>query len=212
MLRDVEVPNTPPVVTNDQEAVENAERDGGNCEEVHCSDDFPMVPDKSHPPFGRLGLSGSAPHPARDRSLGNIKTEHEKLAVDARCSPGRVFCDHTEDQVSHFFGKPLPADRPSHPGNQPPVQTETGPVPADDGLRSDDDQRVFPCGPKPLGDYPEQFVEDIQPWSRMATLEHRELLPERHSVWNLPHSVSGEATMSPSEGHGTDHSPSGSKK
>jgi hypothetical protein len=59
MLRDVEVQNTPPVVTNDEEAVENAERDGGNCEEVHCSDGFPMVPEKSHPPFGRLGILGA---------------------------------------------------------------------------------------------------------------------------------------------------------
>jgi hypothetical protein len=52
-------------------------------------------------------------------------------------------------------------------------------MPANDGLRSDDNQPIFPLEPDPLCRDPKQFVDGFQFRPRMATLEHRELLSER---------------------------------
>ena len=52
-----------------------------------------------------LGSLGAPFHLAGDRSLGNIEPEHEKLAVNARCAPGRVLGDHTKDQIPYLVGR-----------------------------------------------------------------------------------------------------------
>lgn len=98
--------------------------------------------------------------------------------MNARSSPGRILADHAENQFAHLIGKNFSADWMSHSGNQFPVQTKTSPMPADYGLGSDDDQRVLPRGPDSVGCHPKQLVDDIQPWPRMPTLEHGELLSQ----------------------------------
>jgi hypothetical protein len=84
------------------------------------------------------------------------KAEHEKFAMNAW--PRRILGDHLEDQLSNPFGKPLPTDRLSRHRDQPPIQTETSPMPADDSLRSHDDQRILPARPDTLDHYPKQFL------------------------------------------------------
>src|SRR5215472_5962436 len=46
MLRDVEMQDTPAIVTDDKEAVEDAEADRGHGEEVHGRNRFPVIPKK----------------------------------------------------------------------------------------------------------------------------------------------------------------------
>jgi hypothetical protein len=79
--------------------------------------------------------------------------------MDARRSPGPVFGDHAKDQLSDLLRQSPLADWPSQPGNQPGVQTETGPAPSDDCLRRDDNQRVLPRGPNSPRRQPRQFIE-----------------------------------------------------
>jgi hypothetical protein len=38
-------------------------------------------------------------HVFRDRRLGDLKAKHQKLAVDPRCAPQRVFPAHPPDQI-----------------------------------------------------------------------------------------------------------------
>ena len=129
MLGDVEVQDASTVMADDEEAIKHTESDGWNGEEIHRCDGFPVVSKKGEPTFGRLGISRRPSHPAGDRSLGDIKTEHEKLAMDARCSPGWVLGNHPEDQLSNFLGC-LPSSNPlPDSGNQLPVQTKASPVP-----------------------------------------------------------------------------------
>jgi hypothetical protein len=45
MLRDVNVQDAPPIMTDDEEAVEHAERNRWHSEEVHCRDRLSMVLD-----------------------------------------------------------------------------------------------------------------------------------------------------------------------
>ena len=59
----VEIWDTPPIVADDEEAVEHAERYSGDGEEVHRSDGFSMIAQKGEPTFGRLGISRCSPHP-----------------------------------------------------------------------------------------------------------------------------------------------------
>jgi len=52
MPRDVAVQNTSAIMADDEEAVEHGEGDRGNREEIHRSDGFPMVTQKSEPTLG----------------------------------------------------------------------------------------------------------------------------------------------------------------
>ena len=103
MLGDIEVENLTTVVTDHEEAVEQAEPEGWNSEEVHRRDSFPVIPQKCEPTFDSLEISWRSFHPAGDRSLGNIKTKHHELAVDARRSPRRILRDQSKDQISRFL-------------------------------------------------------------------------------------------------------------
>src|SRR2546429_6990223 len=59
--------------------------------------------------------AGARPvHPIRDGRLGDLKAEHQKLAMDAGCSPLWVFLAHPSDQVTQ-----APIDLwPSCPGSR----------------------------------------------------------------------------------------------
>src|SRR5580704_2569587 len=103
VLRDVEVQDPPTVVAEHEEAVENSKGDRGNSEEIHRRDGFPMIAQKGEPAFGPFGISRCSFHPARNSPLGKIETQHEKLPVDARRSPGRILGNHPEDQLTNFL-------------------------------------------------------------------------------------------------------------
>jgi hypothetical protein len=99
VLRDVEVQDAPTVVTDGEEAVEHTEGDGWNREEIDRGNGFSVVAKKRKPALGWLRIPRRSFHPAGDRSLRDIKTKHQELAMDARRSPGRIFGDHPEDQL-----------------------------------------------------------------------------------------------------------------
>jgi hypothetical protein len=82
MLCDIEVQDTPTVVTDDEKTIERAEG-GRNSEEVHRGNRFTVIPEKGKPAPGRLRIARRPFHPTRDCSLRDIKAEHEKLAMDA---------------------------------------------------------------------------------------------------------------------------------
>src|SRR5258708_13620944 len=127
MLCDIEVQDAPTIVTDDEKAIEHAEGDRRNSEEVHRGNRFPVITEKGKPALRRLRISRCPFHPTRDRSLRDIKTEHEKLAMDAWRSPRWVLNDHPEKQ---FLNSPRPLSPPTRPpdlGDQLPVQTESAP-------------------------------------------------------------------------------------
>jgi len=97
MLSDVEVQNALPVMVDDEKAIKHAESDRWGREEIHCGNSFPVVAKESEPAVGWLGTSRRPFHPTGDRSLGELKTEHEELAMDASCSPSWVLGDYPED-------------------------------------------------------------------------------------------------------------------
>jgi hypothetical protein len=157
MLGDIEVQDASTAVADEEEAIEHAKGDRWHGEEVHGRNRFTVVSKEGEPAFGWLGISRRPFHPTRDRSLAEIKTEHKKLAVDARRSPGWILNNHPEDQLSNFLGRRLPPNpRPDSRG-QFPVQAKTSPVPANYGFRRDDDKSLFPSRPESANGHPEQF-------------------------------------------------------
>src|ERR1700756_680524 len=161
MLCDIEVQGAPTIVTDDEAAIEHAEGDRRNSEEVHRGNRFPVITEKGKPVLGRLRISRCPFHPTRDRSLRNFKTEHEKLAMNAWRSPGWVLNNHPENQFSNLLRCLSSPDGPPDSGNQLPVQTESAPVPTHHGFGRDRNQGLLPSGPEsPDGD-PEELVEQI---------------------------------------------------
>jgi len=168
-------------MANDEEAIKHTESDGWNREKTHRCDGFPVVSKKGEPPSGRIGISRRSTHPAGDRSLRDIKAEHVKLAMDARCSPGWILANHSEDQLSNLLGC-LPSSNPiPDSGDQLPIRTKTNPVPPDHRFRRDEDESLFPSRPEPTDSNPKELVEDVEAWPRASPLEHGELLAE-HEV------------------------------
>src|SRR4030088_1491920 len=121
MLRDIEVENLTTIMTDHEEAVEHAEPGGWNGEKVHRRNGLPMIPKKGQPAFGSLWISRCSFHPAGDGSLRNIETQHEKLAVDARRTPGRILRDHPKDQSPNFLRNFLSANYSADPGDDFPI-------------------------------------------------------------------------------------------
>jgi len=161
MLCDIEVQDAPTIVTDDEEAIERAEGDRRNSEEVHRSNRFPVITEKGKPALGRLRISRCTFHPTRDRSLRDIKTEHEKLAVDAWRSPRWVLSDHPEYQFLNLFRRLSSPDRPPDLGNQLPVQTESAPVPTHHGFGRDRNEGLLPSGPESADGDPQELVEQV---------------------------------------------------
>ena len=69
MSGDIEVQDAAGVVTDDEEAIEQAKIQGGDGEEIHRRDGVSVIAQKSQPAFRRFRIPGGAPHPAGNRCL-----------------------------------------------------------------------------------------------------------------------------------------------
>ena len=99
--------------------------------------------------------------------------------MNARSTPFRILRYHAIDQVPDLFRDPFSANLLSHLRDQAPVPTESGTVPAPYGLRSNNNERALPCGPKAASEHPKEFVEKAEPGFGALALKHNQLLPER---------------------------------
>jgi hypothetical protein len=178
MLRDINVQDAPPIMTDDEEAVEHAERNRWHREEIHGGNRFPMVAKKGQPALGLVGISRRSLHPTRDGSLGKFKTEHAEFPMDPRRSPAGVLNDHPKDQFPNLLRCWSSSDLPPDSGDQSPVHSKTSPVPTDYGFGCDDEEGVLPIRPDSPGDYPEELIEGVEARARMSTLQRDELLTQ----------------------------------
>ena len=89
MLCDIEVQDTPTVVTDDEKAIERAEGDRRNREEVHCGNRIPVIAEKGKPVPGWLGSLG-----ARFIQREIVRSETSKPSM--RSSPWMRGAPHVE--------------------------------------------------------------------------------------------------------------------
>ena len=179
MTSNVEVEDAPAVMADDEEAIQEVEADRRHGEEIHGGDGFAMITKKSQPAPSRLWICGRPFDPAGDGLLRNIEPQHEELAVNPRSAPGRVLRHHAENQIPNLLRNSLSANALPRPGDQAPVHAEAGTVPADHGLGSDHYKGVFPSGPEPASEHPEEFVQRAELWFKVLPLQYSELLTKR---------------------------------
>ena len=117
MLRDVDVQDASPIMTDDKKAVEHAEGNRWHREEIHGRNRFPMVAKEGQPAFGLVRTSRRSLHPTGDGSLGKLKTEHAEFPMDPWCSPGWVFGNHQENQFPNLLRRLFPSNLPLASGN-----------------------------------------------------------------------------------------------
>jgi hypothetical protein len=169
--------DTTPIVADDEEAIEHPKGDSRNSEEVHRGDGLSMVTEKRKPVFREFRISRGFAHPTGDRSLRNIKAEHEKFTMNPGRSPRRIFGDHLEDQILNLFRDSPSANPPTNPRNDAPIELKPSSMPPNNGVGKHNHKKLLPVRPELPSSNPEEFIEQFEPWSGMAALEHCELLP-----------------------------------
>jgi hypothetical protein len=179
MLCDIEMQDAPTIVTDDEKAIEHTEGDRWNSEEVHRGNRFPVITEKGKPARGRIRISRCPFHPTRDRSLRDLETEHEKLAMDAWRSPRWVLNYHPEDQFPNLLRRLSSPDGPPDLGDQLPVQTESAPVPTHHRFGPDRNEGMLPSGPESADGDPEELIDQVKSWLRIPTFQDGELLTQR---------------------------------
>src|SRR5215468_11195044 len=127
----------PPVVADDEKAVQNTKRERWNGEEIHCSNCLAMVSEERQPSLHRIWISRGSPDPSRDTPFRDLETQLLKFAVNARRSPGGILGNHTKNQGANLFADTLPSSDLADSGDPRPIQTKPRAMPVHNGSRSD---------------------------------------------------------------------------
>src|ERR1022692_3826924 len=99
------------------------------------------------------------PQDTRNGALGNLDSELEKLAVNARCRPQRIRPSHGLNQIADRFANRGPSHLPSRlAGQLCPILTETLPLPANDRIWVHQNQDSSPALPKSCQRDPEHAI------------------------------------------------------
>ena len=167
-----------PVVADDEKAVQNTKRERWDGEEIHCRNGFAMVSEERQPSLHGIWISRSSLDASRDTPFRELETQLEQFAVNARCSPGRILGNHTENQGADLFADPLPSPYLADSGDPRPIQTKPGAMPVHDGSRSDQDERLGPPGPARSQRNPEQFVQGCESTARLLRVQSQQLPTE----------------------------------
>jgi hypothetical protein len=166
-------------MAHDQQSIEQPERDRRHHEKVYRSDTISMVAKERLP-----SLRGRAPPPGHilgDAGLADIDAELEKLTMDSRCSPQRIGDAHLADQPAnlqrHLWSTAAASRSPA------PIQPETGAVPADHGIGSDNGKCLTHLGKQPADTSQYQPVNRRKSKSLgIGTPQHIDLLPQHQNL------------------------------
>jgi hypothetical protein len=175
VLGDVEVHHAPPVMSEDEQHKEYAQARGGHGEEVDRHQVVDVVGEERPPRLRRR--SPLLRDQSRDGALGDDDAELGELAMNSRGTPQRIGLGHPGDQSGDRQARRRPAHR-ARRRQLRPVFRESTALPAQDGVRGHDHQRVPPSAPE-LGEAdPEQAVSTTEPGPLHCSLIHRELLAQ----------------------------------
>src|ERR1039457_5114949 len=170
--------NPPPVMCDDEEAMENPKRQSRDGEEVHRRNRLSVVVQECRPSFRRLRVPRRPLHPAQHGSLRDIKAKHLYLPMNAWCTPGRILSHHTKNKLAEFLAHTSSTGSAVMPREPCPIQFESGSMPTNDRLRSHENQRLLPPRPESSQDHPKQFVRSGKPDLRVPSCQRPKLLPK----------------------------------
>ena len=141
-------------VSKSKARLQQPEGDGRHDEEVTGRGAIHVVLEERSPGLGWRARR-SVGHVLGDRGFGDVVAEQRQLGLDVRCAPEGILQRHATDQIPDLTGDLWPS---SYAGLPSPVQSETPPVPAHDGVRLDDDEGGAPAPPQPGDPDPEDAV------------------------------------------------------
>ena len=135
-----------------------------------------MIFQESPPGLRRLCIPWAPGHQARDSSLRNFKSQPEQLSMNPGRTPARVGCSHSLDQITDLTTD----SRPSRSfGFEFPEKLETLSVPADNGIRVDNDKRFTPRAPDSGKENPEKSIRHSNLRPPVRPFHHDQLLAKR---------------------------------
>jgi hypothetical protein len=175
MRGDVDVQDAPPIVAQDDEAVEQLEGERRHDEEVAGRGHGHVVGEERAPGLPAFRV-GALDHVLRDGRLRDVVAEERELGPDARRAPEDVLHGHAADERDDLGidGRPsglrlgLPA----------PVVAKALAVPADHRLGLHEHEVLLPVLDEAVDHDPEEAVAVVEPRPLHAALEDVELLAE----------------------------------
>ena len=112
MPGDIEMQDAPPIVADDEEPVEHAERDVGTAKKSIAAIASRWLRRNASQRLTGSGFLG-ARFIQREIVLSETSKPSVERAMNAWCSPGLVLGNHPEDQLPHFLRRrPSPGPRP----------------------------------------------------------------------------------------------------
>jgi hypothetical protein len=93
----IEMQNSSAPVLNDKQTVQKLKRDCRYGKEIERDDYFTMVVKKGQPALAGIPTATNCSKVTCDSPFGDLKAEHQKFAVDFRCSPGWILSRETTD-------------------------------------------------------------------------------------------------------------------
>lgn len=175
ILSHVEMHDAALIVTQNDEAIEQAEADRRNDEEVDGRDVADVVLEE-RPPILRRRLA-MANHVSRDRRFRHDVPQQLQFGLNPQSAPRRVFLGNAADQFADFgvdFRSAVLVPRfPS------PVEPKTAAMPANDCFRITNHEAGSPIRPEPRQPDPENPVALPQSRAFHRTLEDDNLLSQR---------------------------------
>jgi hypothetical protein len=128
----------PTSMTQDDKTIEDLERDRRQNKEVNRRDAVGVVPEKRPPALRRW--PPTLAHVASDCRLGDLQAELKQLTMNAWRTSQRVGTAHLPNKLAQLSRDLRPANTVA--GSPPPIGPKAGAVPADDGLRPDNRNRL----------------------------------------------------------------------
>ena len=152
--------NATPLMLDDEEAIEYAERQSRHRKEVERRHHFAVIVKEGQPTLGLLAVRPpfQTLQITRDGGLGDLESELKQLAMDAGCPPRRIFRFHTADQLADLLADFRTSDL-SGATTQSPKPPEAKAMPGHHGVRLDEEQGIRPVGPPTAECHPEQPIQ-----------------------------------------------------
>src|SRR5215468_4112243 len=142
--RHIEVQDLPASMLDDEETMQQSERHRWYGEEVERNDHLAMILQEGQPALAGIPAAVDSPQVASHGSLGDDETQFQKFSVNLGCTPSGILFRHLADQGANLLGDLRPATARSR--MPAPVEPETSPMPADDGLGFDNLEDIHPAG------------------------------------------------------------------
>ena len=162
MPRDLEPQQLSSAMAKDQKRKQKIKGQRRNDTQINCGDCFSVISKKCRPALRRWLRRSN--HVFRDRRLSNFESEHQKLAMDPRCAPQRVFLTHPSDEIAQLTIDLWPPCPPS--GFPAPESLEAGAMPPQDRLRLHHLRQIQQIGPDPRDPHQQRPVTAVQPQTR----------------------------------------------